>query len=142
LTDAQYADLIQADLRHYQEAAGPPAPAPVCFGGNPGITSPICTARIAAFSQARQKFQDDLEHSRPPSRLRTMHEQLRQDLASIETFDREFDRIVPTGDQAAFDGVYDSPSRVAAYTKFDDDASQLILCARTQDQAYFERKCR
>jgi hypothetical protein len=146
LTDAQYVDLIEADLKNYHEAPAsalvPQPEPPVFFGGNPGITSPVCTARMAAYNRARQKFQDDLERSEPPSRLRAVHQMLRQDLATVEAFDKDADRIVATGNQAKFDEFYQSPFRQAVLKKLDDDVLQAIRCARTLDQECFERVCR
>jgi hypothetical protein len=71
-----------------------------------------------------------------------MHQKLRQDLATVESVDKEADRILATGNQAKFDEFYQSPFRLAALRKLDDDVLQAIRCARTLDQEYFERVCR
>jgi hypothetical protein len=140
LTDAQYAKLVEADYTHWQTAPSAGS-AGACMDRNIGITSPICAARKTAYDAARQKFQDDLERSRPSSRLMAMHAQLRQDLAVIEASDREMGRIIDTGDQAAFEDFYNSRRRRDALIKLDHDASQLILCAYA-DQDLFQAVCR
>jgi hypothetical protein len=132
--------LIAADYQHWQ-TIGPSASAGACLDRNIGVTSPICAAEKAAHDAALRKFQDDLERSRPSSRLMAIREQLRQDLAVVEASSREMGRIIDTGDQAAFEDFYTSPRRRDAFMKLDHDTSQLILCA-SADQNLFQAVCR